>query len=122
MINLLFQPSSFMQNMPLEQIISTQTLSAPYTSTVLQGFLDLNDLAEIARLVIEDPETHNRARYELVGENCTLADVAQKVSSFIGKEVNCKQAPRSEMVSRIRAESDYAKEALDRMLYYYDRR
>lgn len=111
-----------MQNIPLEQVISTLTLSAPYTSTVLQGFLDLNDLAEIARLVIEDPEPHNRARYELVGENCTLADVAQKVATFVGKDVGCKQVKRGEMMAHVRVESDYGKDALDRMLYYYDKR
>ena len=111
-----------MQNIPLEQAISTLTLSAPYTSTVLQGFLDLNDLAEIARLVIEDPEPHNRARYELVGENCTLAEVAQKIAAFTGREVACKQVDRAELFTHIRVQSGYEKEALSRMLFYYDRR
>lgn len=112
-----------MQNTPLEQVISARTVFAPYNPTVLQGFLDLNDLAEIARLVIENPELHNRARYDLVGENCTLADVAQKVSAFLGKEVGCKQMQRSDAMAYIPAiESDYAKDALERMFFYFNKK
>lgn len=109
-----------MQNIPLEQVISTKTLSAAFNPSSLQGFPDLKDLAEVTRLVVENPEVHNRARYELVGENCTLAEVAQKVAQFIGEEVHCKQVPRGETMTHVKVESDFYKEALDRMLYYYD--
>ena len=111
-----------MQNIPIERVISTQTLSAGFTPTVLQGFLDIKDLAQIARLVIENPVPHNRARYELVGENCTLEDVASNFSEFLGKDVACKVLPRSEAVALLGSESEYAKEAAERMLYYYDKR
>ena len=61
-----------MQNVNLERVVSTGVLPAAYSPKVLQGYLDLEDLAAVARLVLLDPAAHNRARYELVGENCTF--------------------------------------------------
>lgn len=73
-----------------------------------------------------DPLPHNRARYELVGQNYTFQDVAKEFSYRLGKEVVCKRVTREEAAARgalhLRAQRDYALEALDRMLYYYDRR
>ena len=52
----ILQPSSFMQNVDLERVVSMGVLPAAYSSKTLQGYLDLQDLAEVARLVILDPQ------------------------------------------------------------------
>lgn len=121
----ILQPSSFMQNVNLQNVVASSKISAAYSPKTLQGYLDLKDLAAVARLVLLQPESHNRARYELVGQNCTFEDVADAFSSYLGREVICEQVPREQAVSglgHLNVQGDYAAEALDRMLYYYDKR
>ncbi|OBZ76940.1 NAD(P)H azoreductase [Grifola frondosa] len=122
----ILQPTSFMQNVNLKYVIANSILPAAYSPKVLQGYLDLQDLAAVARLVILDPASHNRARYELVGQNATFEDIAREISSYVGKEIKCEQISREQAVSMgiapVKLRSDYAVEGLDRMFYYYDHR
>lgn len=117
-----------MQNIDLQKVVSTGTLTALYSPTTLQGYLDLDDLARVARLAILDPEAHGRARYELVGENCTYEDVAKEIEKQTGRAVRIEGVPREEVArlggTHISASlaTTYAVEGLGRMLYYYDKR
>ena len=115
-----------MQNVNLERVVSTGVLPAAYSPSVLQGYLDLGDVAAVARLVLLNPAAHNRARYELVGENCTFEDVARYISKQTGKETTVEPISRDQVVGRgathVNVVSDYTAEGLDRMLYYYDKR
>ncbi|KAI0915974.1 hypothetical protein AcV5_003438 [Taiwanofungus camphoratus] len=93
-----------MQNVNIENVLTTLTIPAAYSPMTLQGYLDLQDFAAIACLVFWTP--------------C--------LTIVPGKEVVCKRVTREEAAARgalhLRAQRDYALEALDRMLYYYDRR
>ena len=115
-----------MQNINLERVVSTGILPAAYSPTTLQGYLDLEDLAAVARLVLLDPARHNRARYELAGENCTFEDVARYISEQTGKAIKVEPISRDQVVGRgathVNVTGEYGAEGLDRMLYYYDRR
>ncbi|KAI0751426.1 NAD(P)-binding protein [Daedaleopsis nitida] len=122
----ILQPSSLMQNINLERVLSTRVLPVPYSPHTLQGYLDLEDLAAVARLVLLDPAPHNRARYELVGENCTYQDVAQHIATQTGAEVMVEPVGVDEIRERsathVNVGSAYEAEALARMMFYYDRR
>ncbi|KAJ3543516.1 hypothetical protein NM688_g5845 [Phlebia brevispora] len=123
----ILEPTCMMQNLNVKEIASSGILTCAWSPQVLQGYVSLQDLAEVARLVILDPASHNRARYEIVGQNITLEDVAKIISTCAGKPVECRQVPRAEAVPRglvpiHGAQGAYAKEGLDRMLYYYDTR
>ncbi|OCH93995.1 NAD-P-binding protein [Obba rivulosa] len=123
----ILQPSSFMQNINLSNVLESGRIMCAYSPGTLQGYLDLRDLAAVARLVILDTAPHNRARYDLVGQNCTYEDVALELSSYLGKTIPCEQVPRDQAVKKALGHvkihgDDYAAEALDRMLYYYDKR
>lgn len=113
-----------MQNMDIQQALTTRKLSCTYSAHTLQGFLDLGDLAAVSALVLLDPAPHNRARYELVGENARLEDVAK----MVGEDVTCEQVLREEFMERVRSAKvgdpgvENFVEGLDRMLYYYDKR
>ncbi|KAH9935772.1 NAD-P-binding protein [Fomitopsis serialis] len=113
----ILEPSSFMQNIDLQATLRSSTITAGYSQTTLQGFLDLGDLADIAAKVILDPAPHNRARYELVGENCSMEDIARKLSAHLGKEIAVQKATEHPKLP-----SGYMVETMDRMLFYYDRR
>ena len=115
-----------MQNIDIARVVSTGVLPASYSPTTLQGYLDLQDLAEIACLVLLNPAAHNRARYDLVSENATFEDVAREISKAAGKEIKIETISRDQILGRsamhVNVSSDYATEGLDRMMYYYDKR
>lgn len=117
---MILQPPSFMQNVNLERILSTGILPAAYSSKTLQGYLDLQGLAEITRFVILDPKRHNRARYDLVGENATFEDVAREISSAVGKEITQDQI-LGKGALHLTTLADCQVEGLDRMMFYYDK-
>ncbi|KAI0795576.1 NAD(P)-binding protein [Abortiporus biennis] len=123
----ILQPSSYMQNINVKEVVKTGILPCAYNPTTLQGFLDLQDLGGIAALVLLDPTPHNRARYELVGENCSLEEVAGSITRAKGGQiVKIQVVPRDEVIQSaavpVNPTSYYALEAMERMLYYYDRR
>ncbi|KAJ3009159.1 hypothetical protein NUW54_g2883 [Trametes sanguinea] len=122
----ILEPTSFMQNVNLHNAVATGTLLANYTPSTLQGYLDLEDLAAVARLVLLNPTEHNLARYELVGENCTYEDVARAISAQTGQQIKVELVPRDKIVGKsdvhMNLSGDYAREGMDRMLYYYDKR
>ena len=115
-----------MQNVNLSRVVETGVVPAAYSPKTLQGYLDLQDLAEIACLVLLNPAAHNRARYDLVSENATFEDVAREISKAAGKSIRVEPISREQMLGRaathLSLASDYATEGMDRMLYYYDKR
>ncbi|CDO74008.1 hypothetical protein BN946_scf185043.g57 [Trametes cinnabarina] len=122
----ILEPTSLMQNVNLQNTVSTGTLRANYTPTTLQGYLDLEDLAAVARLVILNPAPHNRARYELAGANRTYEEVAREISAQARKQITVELIPRGNIIGKsdihMKLADDYSREGLDRMLYYYDKR
>jgi hypothetical protein len=115
-----------MQNVQLGAAIATGQLYAGYNSSVLRGFVDLQDFSTVARLILLNTAIHARARYELVGCNSTLDDVARDVATVTGREVNCVPVPMEQMIDIIvkskGAETKHEKEMIERMLFYYDKR
>lgn len=119
------QPPAFMQNVNLGVTLASSSIPAAYSPKTLQGFLDLNDLAEVAAKVILDPEPHNRATYDLTGENSTLEDVARELSAHLGKEIAINRVPAhvalEQGLARMKLSNSWSVDALDRMLFYCDR-
>lgn len=115
------QPTCLMQNIDVPDVVAHGVLDCLSNPEVLQGYVALQDVSEIAKLVILDPEQHNRARYELVGQNITLEELAQTIGRVAGKaSISARQLPREQVIPRIW--SPYKYDGFDRMLYYYDRR
>jgi uncharacterized protein YbjT (DUF2867 family) len=115
-----------MENIPISKVISDAKLPCMYNPTVLQGFLALDDMAEVAVKAILSPQQHAFARYELVGENRTLESVATIFSEAMGKKVETFVPPREEAVAIFAKEKGITsldgKDNFERMLFYYDKR
>lgn len=117
-----------MQNIDIRGASSSGKLIGIYNAGTLQGFLDLEDLAAVARLILLDPASHNRARYELIGENISLEGVAQLLAKATGKSITCELLDREQYHANVTKnfkgtpEADNWIERSGRMLYYYDRR
>ncbi|TFY83144.1 hypothetical protein EWM64_g867 [Hericium alpestre] len=119
-----------MQNLSIPSTLESHVLPIAFSSTILQGFLDLHDLAAVAASILLSPADHIRARYELVGVNCTYADVAQALTIYSlehgGEPVECVRVPKEvalkAMEDRGVIRDDFGRRALEVMFDYYDTR
>ncbi|KAI0047597.1 NAD-P-binding protein [Auriscalpium vulgare] len=122
----ILQPTHLMQNIAVAQIATSGRLTIPYAPAIPHGFLDLADLGVVAAAALLAPATHSRARYELVGENATYADVARALSAAAGKEVEVEVSDKDTALQGMRdkgiVRDDYGRDALGRMMKYYDER
>lgn len=114
-----------MQNVALSQAMQTGIISLGFSSTVLTGFVDLDDLAAVTRSIILSPARHFLAQYELVGQNASYEDVSRTVARVCRRDIQCNVLPREEFIGRMRAtgeiSSEYAEDAIERLMTYYDR-
>lgn len=114
-----------MQNVSLEHVIRSGRIPIAYSSSVIHGFVDLADLAVVARNIILTPARHNLARYELVSHNVSYDDIAGIIGKMCRKDIQCDVLPAKEFVARMKAsgevKSEYAEDAIQRLMLYYDR-
>ncbi|MBA3780888.1 MAG: NAD(P)H-binding protein [Nocardioides sp.] len=66
----ILQPGAYLQNLDL-----TQTVRLPYRADVQFGFADLDEVSEVAAIVLTEPG-HEGATYELASRQATVAELA----------------------------------------------
>jgi uncharacterized protein YbjT (DUF2867 family) len=121
----ILQPAPYMQNLLANWngIVEAGILRIPYSVNLPFSFIDLEDLAEAARVVMTEPN-HSNAIYELAGTPpMSHFEVAEIFGRILKRDV---RAVKQEIGDwRFRAEqnkmSEYAMENLVRMFEYYDR-
>jgi uncharacterized protein YbjT (DUF2867 family) len=117
------QPAPYMQNLLAgwESIVTDGILRVPYSVEAKFSFLDLDDLAEAARIVLTEPG-HENAVYELAGTKPTShAEAAEIMSRVLKREVRAEQQEIGDWRLRAEGLSEYALENLVKMFEYYDR-
>ena len=118
----ILQPAPYMQNLlaSWKGIVEDGVLRVPYSVRSKFSFVDLEDVAEAAKIVLTEPD-HINAIYELAG---TLPISHVNVVETFGRLLNCEVRAEREEISdwrlRARAMSGYAIENLVRMFEYYD--
>lgn len=114
-----------MQNVSLAHVIQSGKIPIAFSSSIVQGFVDLSDLAILARNIILTPIRHNLARYELVSQNISYDDIAGIIAKACRTDIQCDVLPAKEFVARMKASgevnSEYAEDAIERLVLYYDR-
>lgn len=128
----ILQPAPYMQNLLAnwKNIVEEGILSVPYSIHAKFSFLDLDDLAEAAKIVLTG-SNHKNAIYELVGTPpLSHVEVAENISRVLNRGVRAEKeeisdwrlrAERSERSSRAQSKRDeYAIENLVKMFEYYD--
>ena len=121
----ILQPAPYMQNLLADwEGIVDGVLRIPYSVNSKFSFIDLEDLAEVARIVLTEPN-HRNATYELAGTPpLSHAEVAQLFGRVLNLDV---RAEKEKIESwRVRANqngkmSEYSVENLIRMFEYYDK-
>jgi NAD(P)H dehydrogenase (quinone) len=119
----ILQPAPYMQNLLAvwKSIVEEGELRVPYSIHAKFSFLDLEDLAEAARIVLTEPG-HIHATYELAGTNpMSHAEVAEIFRRVLGRDVKAQKEDIKDWKKRVGGMSEYALENLVRMFEYYDR-
>lgn len=117
----ILQPAPYMQNLlgGWRSITEDGVLRVPYSVHSRFSFVDLEDLAEAARIVLTQPN-HTNAMYELAG---TLPVSHVEVAGILGRVLKRDVRAEKEEVGdwRLRTQGDaYTVENLVKMFEYYD--
>ena len=122
----ILQPAPYMQNLLAgwKSILGDGVLHVPYSVNSKFSFVDLEDIAGVAKVVLTEPN-HFNATYELAG---TLPMSHVEVAEIFGRVLKRDVSAEKEEIRdwRLRAErslgmSEYAIENLIKMFEYYDK-
>ena len=116
------QPAPYMQNLLANwnSIVDQGVLRIPYSVDSKFSFVDLEDVAEAAKLVLTEPD-HFHATYELAGTlPMSHAEVAKRFRRVLKRDVRAEKEEIRDWRLRVRGMSDYASENLVKMFEYYD--
>ncbi|MBU0704308.1 MAG: NmrA family NAD(P)-binding protein [Chloroflexi bacterium] len=120
----ILQPTAYMQNVLAhwDQILERGVYPVPYPVETRLGMVDLEDVAEVAAVVLTEPG-HAGATYELAGETMSQTEVAAIISQQLERSVRAEVVPLETWEQRARDAGlgDYPVEALLRMFRYYER-
>ena len=117
----ILQPAAYMQNLLAgwKSIIEDGVLRVPYSVDSKFSFIDLEDLAEAARIVLTEP-CHLHAVYELAGTlPMSQVEVAEIFSRVLNRSIRAERSERSPQ--ELPKGNEYAEETLQQMFEYYDR-
>jgi uncharacterized protein YbjT (DUF2867 family) len=121
----ILQPAAYMQNVlaQWEHVLEQGIYSVPYSVETRLGMVDLEDVAEVAAVVLTEPG-HEGATYELASaEALTQTEVAAILSQQLGRPVRAEVVPLEAWEKRARESGlgDYQVETLIKMFRYYER-
>src|SRR5271170_36986 len=117
----ILQPTHFMQNTNPAQAVKTGTLPVAYNPDNEMGFIDLRDLGQVTKSIVDSPEKHYRARYELCGENVSYTQYAKMISDVSGKQVQAVKSDGLALAKKVSNGDRDFEDRFARMFYYYDR-
>ncbi|MEW6717284.1 MAG: NmrA family NAD(P)-binding protein [Chloroflexota bacterium] len=120
----ILQPAAYMQNILIHwQKISTEGVyPIPYAAQTRISMVDLEDVAQVASLVLTEPG-HGRATYELVGsEALSQLEVVAVLRECLGRSVRVEVVSGEEWEKAARSSGlgTYAIETLVKMFAYYE--
>ncbi len=118
----ILQPAPYMQNLLAngKSILDDGILRVPYSVDAKFSFVDLQDVAEAAKIVLTEPN-HKNAVYELVGTfPMSYMEVAEKLSIVLKRPVRAEGEESRNWRLRGKDMSQFAAENLIKMFEYYD--
>jgi len=118
----ILQPAPYMQNLLAnwKSILEEGVLRVPYSIKVKFSFVDLEDVAEAAKIILSASD-HKNAIYELAGTVPTShAEVAEMFSVVLNRGIRVEKEEINDWSMRTGELGEYALENLIKMFEYYD--
>ena len=118
----ILQPAPYMQNLLAgwKSIVEEGVLRVPYSIHSKFSFVDLEDVAEAAKIVLTEPG-HLNATYEFAGAPpLSHFEVAEVMSRMLNRDVRAEKEEMSDWKLRTHGMNGYTLENLVRMFEYYD--
>ncbi|MCC6501039.1 MAG: NmrA family NAD(P)-binding protein [Anaerolineales bacterium] len=119
----ILQPAPYMQNLLAgwKSVVEEGVLRVPYSVEAKFSFVDLGDMAEVAKIVLTE-STHVNAVYELAGTSpVSHVEVAKQFEGILNRPVRAEKKEIGDWKLQARDLSEYARENLVRMFEYYDK-
>lgn len=117
----ILQPAPYMQNLLAgwKSIIEDGILPIPYSENSNFSFVDLEDIAETAKIVLTE-SSHLNATYELAGTApMSHVEVSEILSRVLRRSVRVEKEDLSDWKRRTKGMNEYAIVNLVRMFEYY---
>ena len=120
----ILQPAPYMQNILAywDDIVNKSKYTVPYAGNTRLNSVDLEDVAEIAAMVLSEPG-YEGAIYELCGaENLSQIELTLIISQYLGHRIDVEVIPIDEWEanSRNKGMGDYQVKTLIKMFNYYE--
>jgi uncharacterized protein YbjT (DUF2867 family) len=118
----ILQPAPYMQNLLAgwKSIVEDGVLRVPYSIHSKFSFIDLEDVAEAAKIILMEPD-HKNAIYELAGtEPMSHVEVAKVFRRVLNHDVRAETEEIEDWKSRAGKMNEYALKTLIQMFEYYD--
>ena len=121
----ILQPMHYMQNVDIENAVSTGVLRQPYSIDARLAHVDLGDVATIAAQVVAKGEAHYYATYELCGSDYRSArELAEVITSVSGRTVRAEAVGQEAdpfVTLGLSEEDDFRADARRRLFGHYGR-
>ena len=118
----ILQPAPYMQNLLAgwKSIVEDGVLRVPYSVEAKFSFIDLEDIAEAAKIILTEPN-HLNATYELAGTSpMSHVEVTEIFRRVLNRDVHAEEEEISDWRLHTEGLSDHALENLAKMFEYYD--
>ena len=118
----ILQPAPYMQNLLAgwKSIVEDGVLRVPYSVEAKFSFIDLEDIAEAAKIILTEPN-HLNATYELAGASpMSHVEVTEIFRRVLNRDVHAEEEEISDWRLHTEGLSDHALENLAKMFEYYD--
>lgn len=119
----ILQPAPYMQNLlsSWKNIVEEGVLRVPYSIDSKFSFVDLEDVADAAKIVLTEPN-HENAIYELAGTSpMSHVEVAEIFGNILDRDVHAEREELRDWRLRVAGMSEPALELLVKMFEYYDK-
>ncbi|KIJ46894.1 hypothetical protein M422DRAFT_778313 [Sphaerobolus stellatus SS14] len=121
----ILQPALSMQSIDLKKVLETGRIPLGFASSIPHGFLDQSDLVSIIRVILENPQLHDLAQYELVGQNISYDAIAALISGLSGRQVTCQVMTVNDYIAEMKSTgkltSDFEENYISELLVYCNR-
>ena len=118
----ILQPAPYMQNLLAgwKSIVEDGVLRVPYSVSSKFSFVDLEDVAEAAKIVLTEPN-HVNAIYELAGTPpMSHVDVAEILSRVLNRDVRAEKEEISDWRLRVERSSGMSENAVGNLVKMFD--